>query len=676
MHPFEAPHHKADSRETWTSSRHFTLACISFAVGMGNIWRFPSLVYEHNGGAFLIPYFACSFVIGFPMLYLELSLGQFTRMGPAVVYGWIRPFMQGIGWIMVSMSLLVCIYYNMIVAWTIFYLYKIVTGGSYEWGSCRNEFNTPYCSSSLEDNRCLDELLKNENVTVDSAFYFNGSCYPHWDTETADIRRKLFENLSAVSPAEEFFENYVLEKAATVDSFGGLNYKLVFTYFVAWTITALVLFRGVKLMGKVAYFTATVPYIIIIILFIRSVTLDGAIIGMKYYLLEPDFSTVWDPASWRAAATHVSFSLSIGFGGMLSLGSYNHRDHNCYRDALIITLADAAMSLFGGTAVFSVLGFISKQLSLPIDQVVQSGTGLAFVAYPEALSRMPISWLWALLFFFMIWVLGISSQFGYAQCICSAMCDQFNVLRRNQSKTVFAVCGCLYLCGLIMCTRTGIFYFNIFNDYSASFALTFVLFLESILICYIYGCQNYLSDLRYMIGLPVTRLGRIFGPTGKYISFVWRFICPVQALIIFVFSLLTQITYDLTYGKGSRLYVLPRWSVALGWCLSLLPLLWVPIFFIYRVVVFKKSNTSMRELFRLQPEWPTYSERTLKSLPNDQRKLNSTFLKGMNWAGKRRATYYITPTDNYSYANGFTTMSNGTNLDNNSTIHTKQYTKV
>lgn len=84
----------------------------------------------------------------------------------------------------------------------------------------------------------------------------------------------------------------------------------------------------------------------------------------------------------------------------------------------------------------------------------------------------------------------------------------------------------------------------------------------------------------------------------------------------------------------------------------------------------------MRELFRLQPEWPTYSERTLKSLPNDQRKLNSTFLKGMNWAGKRRATYYITPTDNYSYANGFTTMSNGTNLDNNSTIHTKQYTKV
>uniref|UniRef100_A0A915ET30 Uncharacterized protein n=1 Tax=Ditylenchus dipsaci TaxID=166011 RepID=A0A915ET30_9BILA len=116
--------------------------------GHGHIWRFPSLVYEHNGGAFLIPYFACSFIIGFPMLYLELSLGQFTRMGPAVVYGWIRPYAQGIGWVMVSMSLLVCIYYNMIVAWTLFYLFKIITGGTYQWSSCVNEFNTPYCSSS------------------------------------------------------------------------------------------------------------------------------------------------------------------------------------------------------------------------------------------------------------------------------------------------------------------------------------------------------------------------------------------------------------------------------------------------------------------------------------------------------------------------------------------------
>lgn len=73
------------------------------------------------------------------------------------------------------------------------------------------------------------------------------------------------------------------------------------------------------------------------------------------------------------------------------------------------------MSILGGTAVFSILGFMANQLSIPISQVVQSGTGLAFVAYPEALSRMPWSWFWAMLFFMMIWILGLSTQFGYGE---------------------------------------------------------------------------------------------------------------------------------------------------------------------------------------------------------------------------------------------------------------------
>uniref|UniRef100_A0A915E5U1 Sodium-and chloride-dependent glycine transporter 2 n=1 Tax=Ditylenchus dipsaci TaxID=166011 RepID=A0A915E5U1_9BILA len=252
--------------------------------------------------------------------------------------------------------------------------------------------------------------------------------------------------------------NYVLERAPSIDSFGGLNPKLVLTYFLAWSITALVLFKGVKLIGKVAYFTATVPYIIIAVLFVRGVTLDGAVNGLNFYLLKPDFSTVWNLSAWRAAATHVSYSLSIGFGGILSLASYNSREHNCYRDAALITIADAVMSLVGGVAVFSVLGFMAKKLDLPIDQVVQSGTGLAFVAYPEALSRMPISWLWGLLFFTMIWTLGVSTQFGFAECICTALSDQFPGLRTHKVKTVVGVCLCLFFCGLVLCTRSGIYY--------------------------------------------------------------------------------------------------------------------------------------------------------------------------------------------------------------------------
>ncbi|KAH7700076.1 CRE-SNF-5 protein, partial [Aphelenchoides avenae] len=556
--------------------------------------------------AFLIPYFSCSFIIGFPMLYLELTLGQFARVGPAVAYGRLRPALQGIGWAMVCMSLLVCIYYNMVVAWTLIYLFKIVTGSSSQWASCRNDYNTAYCSSSMEDDRCTNELSAQMNGSI-TAFYFNSACYSVNDSAVAEIQAKMFADKSPTSPAEEFFENYVLEKTATLDTLGGVNFKLVLAYAVAWLITGLVLRKGVKLIGKVAFITATVPYVIIAILFAKSVTLEGAIVGMDFYILKPDLSAVWNPAAWRAAATHVSYSLSIGFGGILSMSSFNPSHHNCFRDAAIITIADALMSVFGGTAVFSVLGFMATQLNVPVTEVVQSGTSLAFVAYPEALSRMAVSWLWALLFFVMILLLGVSTQFGFAECICTALHDQFPLLRAHKAKTVAGVCVALYFCGFIMCTRAGVFFFNIFNDYSSSFALAFVLFLELVLICYIYGWREYITDLRSMFGWPKNKFTAFFGATGHYVAFIWRFVAPLQCVVIFVFALMTQATYDLTYGKGNRLYVLPRWCIAFGWFLSILPLLFLPVFAFANYFKFKRQGIDSRELMRLQKKWPSYA---------------------------------------------------------------------
>jgi SNF family Na+-dependent transporter len=113
-------------------------------------------------------------------------------------------------------------------------------------------------------------------------------------------------NKAAVSPAEEFFERYVLEKSDTLvlDGFGGgLNMKLVISYFVAWLLTALALCKGVKIIGKLSYVTATVPYIICFILFCRSIILEGAREGIDFYLLKPDFSIVFKPTVGVIATT-------------------------------------------------------------------------------------------------------------------------------------------------------------------------------------------------------------------------------------------------------------------------------------------------------------------------------------------------------------------------------------
>uniref|UniRef100_A0A914NDK7 Transporter n=1 Tax=Meloidogyne incognita TaxID=6306 RepID=A0A914NDK7_MELIC len=532
-------------RAQWSSDWQFILTCIGYAVGLGNLWRFPSLAYEHGGGAFLIPYLICSFIVGLPLLHLEMSLGQFSQSGTAVVYGRIRPLFHGIGWSMSAMSLIVSVYYNVILAWVLIYLWTIVTGRSGEWASCRNDYNTIYCQSTVEDSLCIEEFAqKSQNVL---AFYFNKSCHSDNDIITKNLKTETFNKLSAVSPAEEFFENYVLEKTLKLDQFGGINLKVALALAIAWTLTGLVLVKGVKMMGKISYFTATIPYVIIVILFIRGITLDGASIGLDYYIFHPDFSVILDPVTWRAAATQVCYSLSVGFGGILSLSSYNPRTHNCYRDAFIITMADGFMSIFGGTAVFSVLGFMSKQLNAKIQTVVQSGTGLAFIAYPEAMSRMPLPWLWSFLFFLMLFILGISSQFGLAEVMITAIYDQFPAVRPYRGWLAVGVCGSLFLVGLIMCTRSGIFFFNIFNDYSASFSLLLMVILEIILIIYIYGLPNFLDDLRSMFGYPRTWLGRIFGPTGYYIQGIWCFLAPLQITEVISASKFQICSYSYSY---------------------------------------------------------------------------------------------------------------------------------
>jgi len=63
--------------------------------GLGNTWRFPFLVYRHGGATFLVVYFFLLFVLGIPMFFLEVSLGQFTGLNPINVFVNMAPITQG-----------------------------------------------------------------------------------------------------------------------------------------------------------------------------------------------------------------------------------------------------------------------------------------------------------------------------------------------------------------------------------------------------------------------------------------------------------------------------------------------------------------------------------------------------------------------------------------------------
>ncbi|KAF8382184.1 snf-5 [Pristionchus pacificus] len=579
-----------ENRGEFQSTIQYILTCVGYAVGLGNIWRFPSLAYENGGGAFLITYICCAAMFGLPILFMELVIGQFTQSGSSIAFRHYFPLLQGLGWASGVMSISIAFFYNVIVAWTMLYMFHTVFGGVDKWSSCRNEWNTEYCESTKEDKLCRESGQGDK--------FFNKTC---WNTTLHGTDFSYANNFTAMGPAEEFFVNNVLKAKMEFGDWGDFNWQIFVCILIAWILATLGLWKGVKVLGRLSLVTATTPYIIIGILFVRAVTLDGADLGIKYYLLEPDFSRILKIETWRAALTQACFSLSIGIGGMLSLASYNKRSHPCYRDALIICGADSFMSVFGGIAVFSTLGYLSKQLNVPIDQVVQSGVNLAFVAYPEAISRMWAASVWSMLFFVMLFFLGLSTMFGYLEGFLCCILDQWPALRPK--RTIVMMCiscvGCII--SLIFCFSAGIHWFQVLNDFIGAFALCVVIIGEIVLINFCYGPCHYFRDVYAMFGKPRNWFTKIFGPSGWYLRGAQFITAPILALVVLYASFDRK---PLSFGKGAREFVYPPWVEAIGWAIGSFPVLFIPLFAVINIIQFKRNGQSLRELISLQPEHP------------------------------------------------------------------------
>ncbi|KAK5979660.1 hypothetical protein GCK32_016675 [Trichostrongylus colubriformis] len=128
-------------RGHWDNEVEFLLAVVGLTVGLGSVWRFPSLAYNNGGSAFLIPFLICAVLVGQPMMYLEMIIGQYTHAGPSVVFRHYAPALQGIGWTMAITSLTICMYYSVVVSWSGIYFVLYIIGRHKHWSSCDNEWN-------------------------------------------------------------------------------------------------------------------------------------------------------------------------------------------------------------------------------------------------------------------------------------------------------------------------------------------------------------------------------------------------------------------------------------------------------------------------------------------------------------------------------------------------------
>ena len=124
----------------------------------------------------------------------------------------------------------------------------------------------------------------------------------------------------------------MLQLSSGIDDPNGFVWETTLTLFVMWVLVYFCVWRGVQWGGKIAYVTATFPYLLLTILLVRGATLEGAAQGIKYYL-KPDLSRLLTSQVWLDAGTQIFFSYAIGLGAMIALGSYNKFKNNCYRFA-------------------------------------------------------------------------------------------------------------------------------------------------------------------------------------------------------------------------------------------------------------------------------------------------------------------------------------------------------
>ncbi|XP_034560958.1 sodium-dependent neutral amino acid transporter B(0)AT1-like [Notolabrus celidotus] len=579
---------EAGDRPKWDNKAQYILTCVGFCVGIGNVWRFPYLCQSHGGGAFLIPYLILLVLEGMPLLLLEFGIGQRLRKGSVGVWRSINPYLTGIGIASMLVSLLIGLYYNTLIAWIMWYLF--------------NSFQSP-----LPWAQCP----LNENGTG-----FVPEC-------------------QRSSTVDYYYYRVTLNSSTSISDSGGMHWPIVVCLVAAWSVICICYIRGISTSGKAVYITAILPYIVLFIFLIRGLTLKGALSGLKH-LFTPDIEELTKPTTWLDAGAQVFYAFSLAWGGLISFSSYNPVHNNCVKDAVFLTAVTGFTSVYAATVTYTIIGFratekydncisdnimkLSNAFELPEDSITTSnyeaaftyfnstspdvvlgldirlcdmqkllsegveGTGLAFIVFTEAITKMPGSPIWAVLFFIMLFCLGISSLFGNIEGVVVPLKDLKLLPQKWPQEVVTGItCVVAFILSLIFAQNSGIYWVTLFDNFAGSVPLLTIGFIEMIAVAYIYGIDRFNEDIKFMTGYKPS----IFWQVS------WRFTSPLIVAVILVFYLVTQGQEELTYlvwdPESEEFPTLasvpyPSWINAVIFLLAGVPSLAAPVYALYRLV--------------------------------------------------------------------------------------------
>jgi NSS family neurotransmitter:Na+ symporter len=445
-------------RDSFGSRFGALVAMAGSAVGLGNLWRFPYLVGENGGAAFIIVYMVFVFLLCLPIFISEFVIGRRSQRN---AYAAFRDLSGGSAWRWVGLftiivPMIVLSYYSVIGGWSVEYLLKSIT------------------------------------------FSFTG-----------DASQGAFHSM---------FTDFVSSTWAPL---------AVHTVFLL--VTTLIVIVGIK-DGIEKFSKVMMPllFFMVVAIAVYSVMLPGASAGLDY-LFNPDFSKITGKAC-AAALGQAFFSLSLGFGTIMTYASYVSKKENILFQSTATAVSDLMFALIAGVAIMPAV------FAFGLDP--QSGPGLVFETLPFVFGQMPVGGVVAIFFFLALLVAALTSSISMLEVAVAYLVEEKNFSRVWACVLLFAVCWVVgALCSLSFGPLSDIRIaggniFDFFDSLSSNILMT----LGSLLTVLFVGWRLKKTDVydEFTNGGTLSRNAKLFG----MLWFLIRYVCPLAIAAIFISGLL------------------------------------------------------------------------------------------------------------------------------------------
>lgn len=316
---------------------------------------------------------------------------------------------------------------------------------------------------------------------------------------------------------------------------------------IAWAVLLGVLLMGVqKGIGKLNVVLIPLLLVMFIAMVIIALTLPGAGKGLDA-LFTPSWNALADSKVWVAAYGQIFFSLSVGFGIMVTYASYLKPRTDLTGSALVVGFANSSFEILAGIGVFAALGFMASAAGTGVDEVATSGIGLAFIAFPTIISQAPFGTLIGVLFFGALTFAGFTSLISIVEVVVAGIRDKLGLSRPAAVILVIVPLAAVSL--LFFPTTTGLNLLDITDAFVNNFGIVGAALISVMLLTAGFSALPTLRD--HLNSVSSFKLGR-----------TWMILAGGITPLILGYILIDQLSQTIADGYGD----MPSWFVnTFGW---------------------------------------------------------------------------------------------------------------